>query len=430
MIGKLEQYSKQITKCSHCSLCEAVCPVFLEDKLETHVARARLDIIHEALYKKSMPVTPRVREIIDRCLICTSCTQSCGAAIPVHEIIISARASLHDSQKHDLFWLVQHYFKKMMMANRGFKGLPNLALVAAQALHLAPEGIPKISLRTFDDIYHGSYSPKGKKRARVAYYTGCATNSMDVETGISVMKVLLQNGVEVVIPDQLVCCGISALGEGDIKTAQKMVSRNISVLSELDVDAVVVDCTSCGMMLHNEAAKILPADSPLLTKAINLSSKVFEVTDYLNHIGLSVEPGSLPENYTYHIPCHRGWTPTLNEAPLALLDQISGLRYKAMSEPGKCCGAGGAFFVNYSDLSRKIRSHKLADIRSTGANVVISQCPGCRSYLSSGLGKSLKTFHPITLLSRAYGETVKNATTEAATKVKDSKKRVFRETVK
>ena len=101
MIGDLEYYRGLVEKCSHCALCEAVCPVYLEDMLETHVARARVDIIYQTLYKKSMPVTPRVREIINRCLLCTSCTQDCGAAVPVHEIIITARAALYGGRKKD-----------------------------------------------------------------------------------------------------------------------------------------------------------------------------------------------------------------------------------------------------------------------------------------------------------------------------------------
>lgn len=399
MIGDLNSYTKQVTKCSHCALCEAVCPVYLEDMLETHVARARVDIIDRTLYKKTMPVTPRVREIIDRCLVCTSCTQRCGANVPIHEIIITARAVLHDSQKRSL---LQRYFANLMMEQRGFKGLPALMLVMARALHLAPGGFPKIGLRTFDSLYQGSYPAKGEKRAKVAYYTGCATNTMDVETGISVMKVLAHNGIEVVIPDKLVCCGIPALGEGDIEKTQRMVRSNIAVLSELDVDAVVVDCTSCGMMLRVDAAKVLPAEDPMQARAADLSNKIFEVSDYLNTIGLAVEPGALKESYTYHVPCHRGWTSTLGEAPAQLLAKIPGLKYRAMEEPEKCCGAGGSFFVNCSDLSRAIRKKKLDDINSTGADVVISQCPGCRSYLSAGLSKAKKTLHPITLLRRAY----------------------------
>lgn len=400
MIGDLEHYRELVKKCSHCALCEAVCPVYLEDMLETHVARARVDIIDQTLYKKTMPVTPRVREIINRCLVCTSCTQSCGAAVPVHEIIITARAALYGSRRRN--WL-QRYFTRTMMEKRGIKGFPAFMLAAAQKLHIAPEGFPKVSLCNFDSLYHGSYPPEGKKRARVAYFTGCATNTMDVETGVSVMKVLPHNGIEVVIPDRLTCCGIPALGEGDIETARRMVRNNIAILAEQEVDAVVADCTSCGMMLRSEAAKLLPADDPLLAKAVALSAKVFEVTDYLNTIGLAVEPGPLAESFTYHVPCHRGWTPTLNDSPLQLLARIPGLKYSAMEELEKCCGAGGAFFMEYSDLSRGIRKRKLDAINGTGADVLISQCPGCRSYLSAGLGKGWKIVHPITLLRRAYG---------------------------
>ena len=62
--------------------------------------------------------------------------------------------------------------------------------------------------------------------------------------------------------------------------------------------------------------------------------------------------------------------------------------------------------MNYPELSRGIRDRKLADIAGTGANVVISQCPGCRSYLSSGLDKRRKALHPVSLLRRAYEDTI------------------------
>jgi len=400
LIGDLDYYRALVDKCSHCALCEAVCPVYLEDMLETHVARARIDIINQTLYKKSMPVTPRVREIIDRCLVCTSCTQSCGAAVPVHEIIITARHALYAGKKQNP---LQRFFLKDMMEKRGIRGLPAFLLWTAQKLHMAPKGFPKVSLRSFDSTYHGTYMPEGRKRARVAYFTGCATNTMQTDTGVSVMKVLALNGIEVVIPDGLMCCGIPALGEGDIPTAQKLARNNISILAGLEVDAFVTDCTSCGMMLRAEAAKLLPADDPLLLKALELSSKIFEVTDYLNTIGLSAKPGPLQGDFTYHIPCHRGWTGTLNEAPLKLLSQVPGLNYRPMEEPEKCCGAGGAFFMDYYDLSQKIRTHKVNDISNTGAGLLVSQCPGCRSYLSVGLDNKVEAVHPLTLLRRAYG---------------------------
>jgi glycolate oxidase iron-sulfur subunit len=400
MIGELDDYKDLVVKCSHCALCEAICPVYLEDMLETHVARARVDIIDQTLCKKTMPVTPRVKDIINRCLLCTSCTRECGAAVPVHEIIIAARHALYGGKRQN--WL-KRYILKNMIENRGIVGLPAYLLWTAQQLHLTPAGFPSIILSTFTSKYRGTYPASSEKRQKVAYFVGCATNSMDPETGESVMRVLAHNGIEVVVPDKLMCCGIPALAEGDMKSAQNAVRNNIAILADLDVDAVVTDCTSCGMMLRAETGKVLPADDPLLKKAAELAPKIFEVTDYLNKIGLSPAPTTMQESYTYHMPCHRGWTPTLDTAPIEVLSCIPGMEYHAMSEPGKCCGAGGAFFTEYEDLSGKIRKRKLDDILSTGVKTVISQCPGCRSYLASALGRKTRVIHPVTLLRKAYG---------------------------
>jgi glycolate oxidase iron-sulfur subunit len=289
-----------------------------------------------------------------------------------------------------------------MMKNRGMKGLLALLLISAQKLRFAPEGFPAVDLRPFDSMYKGTYTPSGKRRARVAYFAGCATNTMDTQTGISVMKVLACNDIEVVVPPNLVCCGIPALGEGDIKTVQKSVRTNVNILSALDVDAIITDCTSCGMMLRVEAPKTLPEDDPHRSQASQIAGKVFEVTDFLNTVGICVEPGPLDESYTYHVPCHSGWTLAMNNAPVQLLRHVHGLKYKAMDEPEKCCGAGGTFFMNYADLSRKIRQRKADDIINSGARVVVSQCPGCRSYLSPILNKGQETVHPVTLLRRSY----------------------------
>ncbi len=91
----------------------------------------------------------------------------------------------------------------------------------------------------------------------------------------------------------------------------------------------------------------------------------------------------------------------MKDAPRTLLAKVPGARLVEMEFPEKCCGAGGNFFMDFKELSQKIRSRKLADIGSTGAGIVISQCPSCRSYLSAGL-KNKKFMHPLSLLARSY----------------------------
>jgi glycolate oxidase iron-sulfur subunit len=193
-----------------------------------------------------------------------------------------------------------------------------------------------------------------------------------------------------------------ALAEGDITLVQEMMRKNVPVLAGCDVDAVVTDCTSCGMMFKAKAAKTLPEDDPLRAQAEALAEKVWDITDYLEHVGLTAEPKPLSGSYTYHIPCHRGWTPTVDDAPRKLLDKIPEADLVELEHPEKCCGAGGSFFMDYRELATDIRSRKLADIEQTGAETVLTQCPACRSHLRTQLEDGRVT-HPIVVLAKAYG---------------------------
>lgn len=109
------------------------------------------------------------------------------------------------------------------MENRGIEGM--MGKLGSIAKTVGVKELPAIPEKPFEDMFKGTSIPKGKKRGRVAYYVGCATNSIYPETGEAVMKVLFENGIEVVIPDGLVCCGIPALGEGDLKTAREMMQK-------------------------------------------------------------------------------------------------------------------------------------------------------------------------------------------------------------
>ncbi|MEA1961296.1 MAG: heterodisulfide reductase-related iron-sulfur binding cluster [Bacillota bacterium] len=263
--------------------------------------------------------------------------------------------------------------------------------------------MPQLADKTFEKIYSGTIKATETPRARVAYFVGCGTNFMFPDTGISTVKVLIHNNIEVIIPDGQVCCGIPCIAEGDVKSAAEMVRKNVQIFSELDVDAVITDCTSCGMMMKEKFPKLLEDDDPLQAKAIAMAQKVWEVTDYLNHIGLTAEASEMDESFTYHVPCHRGWSPTVKDAPRLLLAPINGLELREMENPEKCCGGAGTFFLDHRDLSESIRTHKIQEINETQTNLVVTQCPICRFYIASGLDKKKEVIHPITLLARAYG---------------------------
>ena len=397
---KLTDYARVINKCSHCGYCQATCPVYMEDLLESHVTRARLDLINATLIKKTMPVTPRVKQIINRCLLCTSCTRSCSSQVPCDDIITAARIELSD--KSGTVDSLKKFVMRKVLNQRGLAGVLSKAGSVAQKLNITSLEVPTLASTTFDRQISGTLESCGEKRARVAYFVGCGTNFLFPDTGIAVVKVLTHNGVEVVIPPGIVCCGIPALAEGDLEGAQESVRTNAEILSSLDVEAIVTDCTSCGMAFKTKAAKLYPDNDPLQEKIKLVSEKFWEATDFMNNLGLAVEPGEFPGRYTYHEPCHRGWSVTVDEAPRQLLAKIPESELTEMEEPGRCCGAAGTFYLEHRELSEKIRSHKLNSIRETGAEKVVTQCPVCRFYLGMQL-KDHQVVHPLAYLAEAYG---------------------------
>jgi len=396
---EVKHYRDMMARCSHCGLCQATCPVYLEDSLQTHLARARMDLIRAVLVEGSLPVTKRFREVLNRCLLCTNCSQTCPAGVVVDEIITAARHQVYQGKRRDP---VRRQLLRRFMHQRGMRGLLGMAGSVAHKMGWTPEELPAPASKPFEKKFKGRIPAKGKARARVAYFVGCATNTLYPDTGKAVVNVLTHNDIEVHIPEGLVCCGMPALAEGDLTLVQEMMHKNVPILARCEVDAIVTDCTSCGLMFKAKAAKTLPDDDPLRPQAEALAEKVWEVTDYLNQIGLSVEPPSFSESYTYHIPCHRGWTPTVDDAPRSLLEKVPEAELVELEDPDKCCGAGGTFYMDFKELATDIRARKLADIRQTGAKTVLTQCPACRSFLGTRLDDCQVT-HPIVLLEKAYG---------------------------
>ena len=50
-----------------------------------------------------------------------------------------------------------------------------------------------------------------------------------------------------------------------------------------------------------------------------------------------------------------------------------------------CCGLGGAFTLAHRDVSLAIQDKKINNIAKTGAQVVVTSCPGCIIQLKDGI---------------------------------------------
>jgi len=398
----LEKYLDQMETCSHCQFCQAACPVFKEDMLESHGARARVGLIRACLIDGELDPSRRFKEILAKCLLCGSCAHTCPSAVPVDDIVVAARHELYKGKRQNA---LKRGVLRRFMKQRGLGGVMALGASVGKKIGLAPSELPISAKAPFSKKGMETAPVEGEVRARVAYYIGCATNSFYPDTARDVIRVFSANGIEVVVPDGLVCCGMPALAEGDLDTALEMARINVEALAGLKVDAVITDCTSCGLMLKLKMANLFGEGDPPREKAEVLAGNVWEATDYLGHVGLASEPDLAPARFTYHVPCHRNWSDTLIDAPRRLFSNLILADLVEMDSPEACCGAGGAFFADNRQLAESIRARKIDDIKQTGAKTVLTQCPACRTWLAAAL-KNHKVIHPIGLLAKAYSRPV------------------------
>ncbi|HBV87594.1 MAG TPA: hypothetical protein DEF42_13310 [Desulfosporosinus sp.] len=406
LMYRLKDYAKEINRCIQCNFCLEHCPVYIEDGLESSVARGRLNLIQALLLEKTLILSDRAGVLLNRCLLCTNCTQGCPSGIPVDDIVITARVEL---QKNYGLGRGKSFLLRQVVNRSNTTNIATKALSLARRLNMVPEEFPEVVSPSFEQRVPSIVKPEGEIRGKVGYFIGCATNYLYPEIGDAVIKVLTALGYEVVIPANQHCCGIPALAHGELGAAQEAVRWNADLFSKLDVDAVITDCTSCGYMLKVKAAKTLENNDPCQSKVASVAEKVVEITEFVTREGLGhnfkLILGKSKDlermDVTYHVPCHRAWSPNLIQAPRKLISMLPAVSLAEMNEPQRCCGAGGSFFVDHKDLAESILDRKLKNIQSTGAEAVMTQCPACRYYLRGGLEKKMPVFHPLELLAKA-----------------------------
>ncbi|MBU1965723.1 MAG: (Fe-S)-binding protein, partial [Proteobacteria bacterium] len=272
--------------------------------------------------------------------------------------------------------------------------------------------IPAFNQKPFSETVPEVVKPEGEARGRVLYFHGCATNYLYGDIGRAVVDVLKKMGVEVIIPKDQSCCGLPIFMSGDRKTSLRCIRDTLKLFSRPDVDAVVVDCATCGAALKNEYAHLLRDLRQLgeevkdeeIQAADLLSAKVQDVTVFIDaHKAWlpAMNADGKKRRVTYHDPCHLVMGQKISAQPRNVLKAIPGVEYVELPGASDCCGGGGSFQVEHAETSQKITKRKVDNIRETGAQVLTTCCPGCNLTISNHLDPAIRVLHPVQLLQEA-----------------------------
>lgn len=412
-----------ITNCMHCGLCLPTCPTYALTGLEKSSPRGRIRLI-KAVADGDLEITQGFVDEMHFCLDCQACETACPAGVKYGSLVESARAQIYRQQKVSWFerGLKWFFFEKVLSSKRNLKRVAKalrmyqrggmewmlnktgimkiFAPKMAKLQHLSP----RIDEKFFDESFPELIRPVGRTQHRVAFLSGCIMNVAFSDVNRDTIEVLLYNGCEVIVPRMQECCGSLQAHNGDFESARKLARHNIDVFLQYDFDAIVINSAGCGAFMK-EYGHYLADDREYSEKAVFLSRKVKDLTEFLVSIDFKKPSRAFNKRVAYHDACHLAHAQRITTEPRAILETIPGIDLVDLPEASWCCGSAGIYNVVHYDDSMQLLSRKMSNVASTRAELIVANNPGCIAQMKHGLdlfGCTGEIIHLATLLNRAY----------------------------
>jgi glycolate oxidase iron-sulfur subunit len=404
-LQELNRFSSNLDQCMKCGFCAYWCPVYQEEKLESSYARGKNMLIRNVI-EGNLEFTDELASKLSKCTLCMACTENCPVKIKVSSVVIAARAD--STRARGIKFPYNIVYRYLLPRRRLFGNVVKFASWFQWAFLPKTEGsirhlaffmsalgkgrqIPSIAPRFLRQIVPEINKPPAgiATRMKVGYFTGCVTDFVYPKLGKHIIDFLTRNGIEVYVPRKQGCCGAPVfLGAGDFETGRKMADTNVNAFPS-DVDYIIADCATCASSIHDYAKFLAdnPARQEAYTKFGNKTKDVVEfLVDVLKLPASAYQPADevAGKKVTYHDPCHHCRHLGIKAQPRQILKSIPGITYVEMPNADKCCGMAGTFSVYYYDLSKKIADKKVEGIKTTGADIVATGCPGCEIQLMDG----------------------------------------------
>lgn len=434
---------ERLLACVHCGFCLSACPTYTRLGDEADSPRGRLHLMRTVAEGRLEPDAPAFLTHIDRCLGCRACETACPSGVEYGHLLERAReASMAAAGSNLATRLLLGIFGSRPLGRAALaagrlartagvarlllRALPRrfgrlrfgLAMLAATApwrgLRRVPGPGPEDRGATTERREHKAIALGASSMARgtvaasrtptrVAMLQGCVQNELFRRVNAATATVLRANGCTLVdVPGER-CCGALHAHAGARERARELARANIAAFEAAGVDYIVVNAAGCGAAMK-EYGELLRDDAVWAERARAMSARVRDLFEFLAERG--VRPGTpLALRVTYDAPCHLHHAQRITRAPLEVLADATGVELVPLAGADECCGGAGIYGVLHPELGGRILRDKVAAIRETGADVVISPNPGCMMQIGAGLlleGAQIPVLHPVELMAESY----------------------------
>ncbi|HNZ65491.1 MAG TPA: anaerobic glycerol-3-phosphate dehydrogenase subunit C [Smithella sp.] len=382
--------------CIRCTICVENCPVF----------RVNPDFPGP---KQAGPDAQRFRSEREKaqddwvllCSQCKRCEMACPCGVEPAQIILKAQqryGNEHPQTPAHLLFANNYYLSALgsltaPIAN--WAASTRLGKMIFRNMGIATYlPFPKFRFRTM----RNEKKMLNKGRKKVAFFHGCFINFYRPDIGRKIIRLLVSMNVDVVLPPQW-CCGLPALGNGNLSLARHFARKNAESLSNY-IDAgydIVYTCTSCGLCLLHDYPGILeiPQGKKIAENSYDLHEYIINL---MNEEYVKPQFRTVNRKIAYHIPCHLR-AMGIGYPAQKLMAQIPGVELEVLDE--SCCGLSGSYGFKKENASTAIQigNRAVSLIRRTKMENIVSDCGSCRMQLGGLSG--MPAFDPAEILCEA-----------------------------
>ncbi len=223
---------------------------------------------------------------------------------------------------------------------------------------------------------------------RVGLFIPCYVDQLAPAVGEATVAVLERAGCTVDYDPAQTCCGQPFLNLGLADEAARLARAHLDRFARYD--AVVCPSASCVATVRRHYGTLGVGKGAAGQHA---RERTFELSEFLVRILGCIELGArFPHTVALLASCHGLRELGLGHAseivgPLGepgpteqLLRAVAGLELQ-MPSRDECCGFGGAFSVEFPELSGRIGRDRLADLAATGAAFITATDTSCLLHL-------------------------------------------------
>ena len=404
----IQRANQILRSCVHCGFCTATCPSYqvLGDELDS--PRGRIYLIKDML-ENDRPADAKTVKHIDRCLSCLACMTTCPSGVHYMHLVDHARAHIEKTYTrpwHDraLRWVLAQilpYPGRFRLALAGAKlAQPFKRLVPGKLgamLDMVPARIAEPA-RHDDPQVHAA---TGKRRHRVALMTGCAQRALNNDINAATIRLLQRHGCDVVIAEDMGCCGALVHHMGKEDESHTAAARNIRAwMAEAKgegLDAIIINTSGCGTTVKDYGHMF--RNDPLAEDAAAVSRMAKDITEFMDEIGLA--DTDMPKlRIGYHAACSLQHGQKITQAPKKLLKR-AGFTVVEPKNPHLCCGSAGTYNLLQPKISAELKARKVETLEAIEPQVIAAGNIGCMMQIGGAM--RVPVVHTAELLDWATG---------------------------